>query len=156
MTRVLAALLLVSTILSSNSGAVAQEASAGVVVVDGNMWALEASEPLPWSEADEFCDTLEVAGFTDWRLPLLAELESLHDPEAERSIRGPFDLDDCCAWSSMSLVDLEPGQKANLPGPGGPPGGYYWGFLFRGGVAYYSNGRFPDGSALCMREADDD
>jgi hypothetical protein len=123
-----------------------------VVTIDGRAWALETSgAALPWAEANEFCDTLEAGGFSDWRLPTLAELERIHDPAAESSIRGPFDLEDCCAWSSINLVALTPERKGQLPEQSGAPEGYYWGFLFDGGVSYYSNGRFADGFAMCTR-----
>lgn len=138
------------------AGTGAQDDSEDVVVINDMMWSLETSGgALPWNEADQFCETLESGGFSDWRLPQLFELEALHDPEAEESIRGPFELEDCCAWSSMNLTDLEPEAKGNLPPPGGPPDNYYWGFLFAGGISYYSNGQFPDGFAMCMRETDD-
>lgn len=126
----------------------------GVAVIDELMWAQTMSALTPWSEAEEFCDTLVLGGFDDWRLPLLAELESLYDPAAQGSIRSPLEPDDCCAWSSLSLADLEAERKGELPDPGGPPAQYYWGFLFDGGVAYYSNGRFDDGFALCVRMPD--
>ena len=131
----------------------AQDASDEIAVVDGRTWSLVTSaEPSPWEEAREYCDTLEAGGFSDWRLPLLEELEALFDADAPGSIRGPFMLEDCCAWSSTSLADLAPERKGQLPDPGGPPESYFWGFLFEGGIAYYSNGRFPDGIALCTRE----
>lgn len=131
----------------------AQEAPSDEVVVIGSlMWALETSGAVPWNEANQYCETLEAGGFTDWGLPTLVELEGLHDPAAEASIQGPFELDDCCAWSSMNLVDLEAETKGSLPEPGGPPRAYYWGFLFSDGIRYYSNGNFPDGFAMCRRE----
>jgi hypothetical protein len=140
----------------AGSEASTQAVTAEVVTIGTTVWSLVTGrEPVPWSEANEFCETLDTGGFSDWRLPTLFELEALHDPGADNSVQGPFDLDDCCAWSSMNLTDLEPESKGNLPPPGGPPAGYYWGFLFEGGVSYYSNGRFADGFAMCVREAGD-
>jgi hypothetical protein len=139
--------------LAHGSLAVAQDEPDDVVVIDGTMWSLvTGSEPTPWNEANEFCETLQAGGYSDWRLPTLFELEALHDETADDSVRGPFALDDCCAWSSMNLTDLEPGTKGQLPPPSGPPAGYYWGFLFAGGISYYSNGRFADGFAMCLRD----
>jgi hypothetical protein len=130
----------------------AQNRTAGdVAVIDELMWSLEMSGVSAWAEANEFCDTLETGGFDDWRLPTLSELEALHDPGAPSSLRGPFELDDCCAWSSTSLEELPADRKGNLPAPGGPPGNYYWGFLFAGGIGYYSNSRQLDGFAMCAR-----
>lgn len=136
----------------ASTQAAPQSASDEVTAIDGREWSLiTGSEAAPWEDAEEFCNTLVAGGRDDWRLPLLAELKSLHDPDAENGIRGPFDLVDCCAWSSLDLVALPPEQKGELPDPAGPPAGYYWGFLFNGGISYYSNGRFPDGFALCTR-----
>ena len=147
-----AALLLTGSLLLGPS-VDAQQNSDEVIVIDGDMWSLATgSQAVPWEDANEYCDTLESGGFTDWRLPRLFQLEALHDPAAAGSIRGSFKLNDCCAWSSENLVDINPERKGNLPAPGGPPDGYYWGFLFDGGISYYSNGRFADGFAICVRE----
>lgn len=126
-----------------------------VAVIDGLMWTVVGNgENVPWSEADEYCETLEIAGFDDWRLPTLVELETLYDPASETRVplRNPIELNDCCAWSSMNLVDLAPESKGELPEPRDGPTDYYWGFLFAGGIRYYSLARFPDGEALCVRE----
>lgn len=150
---VLVLVLAVTAALASVTSLEAQEESqAETAVVDEQMWASDTTGPVPWAEAEEFCETLETEGFTDWRLPTLSELEALHDPTATGGIRLPFELEDCCAWSSVNLVELEAALKGNLPEPAGPPAGYYWGFLFDGGIAYYSNGAFPDGLALCVRD----
>ena len=141
--------------LLAGSGSFGQPAASEVVEIDGSLWSLITSgAALLWNEASEFCETLDAGGYSDWRLPQLAELEALYDPDAENSIRGPFALEDCCAWSAENLIQIAPGQKGQLPAPGGPPDGYYWGFLFDGGISYYSNGRFPDGFAMCTRDGD--
>ena len=129
----------------------AQDRATEVVSIDGRDWSLETSAALPWAEAEEYCETLESGGFNDWRLPTLAELEPLHDAEAEFPIRGPFELEDCCAWSSENLATLPAERKGQLPAQSGAPESYYWGYMFDGGVSYYSNGRFADGFALCTR-----
>lgn len=129
-----------------------QNSTDEVTEIDGREWSLvTGGEAVPWDEAETFCETLEAGGFDDWRLPMLSELETLHDPEAAQGIRGPFDLTDCCAWSANDLVTLPTGRKGELPNPAGPPDTYYWGYLFAGGISYYSNGGFPDGFALCTR-----
>ena len=125
------------------------------VTVDGLIWTVRSNgAPLPWTEAEAYCETLEVDGYSDWRLPTLAEVESLYEPEARDRghIRAPIELADCCAWSSMNLVELEAENKGALPDPTNPPAGYYWGFLFSSGIRYYSFGQFPDGEALCVHE----
>ena len=131
-----------------------QSGPAGTVLADGKMWSTQTStEPLPWAEAETFCETLETGGHRDWRLPNLLELEALHDPATETGLPAPLALDDCCAWSAQNLAAVPAEQKGQLPNPSGAPNQYYWGFLFSNAVSYYSNGRFADGSALCVRDA---
>lgn len=123
-----------------------------VIVVDGRAWAVEDSgEPASWAEAEDYCNTLEAGGFADWRLPSLFELESLFTAGPAGTLPAGIELDDCCAWSSTNLVDLEPEAKGELPDPAMGPDMYYWGLLFPDGVRYYSMNRFPDGVALCTR-----
>lgn len=142
--------MLLVLIAPSSSG---QQDPDGVIAIEGRIWSLDVGDAAsPWRDADEFCDGLDAGGFTDWRLPSLEELLSLHAPDAPGGIEGPFELPDCCAWSSENLVVRPTDRKGALPEPGGPAEGYYWGFLFDGGISYYSNGRFPDGFALCTRD----
>jgi len=130
----------------------AQSVSNATLVVDDLMWSLAASsEPVLWADAEEFCDTLEAAGHSDWRLPSLAELEGLHDPSTASGLPPGLPFPDCCAWSSDSLVEIPADRKGNLPDPVNSPDKYYWGLVFAGGVRYYSNLGYPDGSALCVR-----
>lgn len=123
------------------------------VTIDGLEWQLGSNgENVPWSDAHEYCETLEHAGFADWRLPTLAELERLHEPGEESGLPAPIELDDCCAWSSTNLVEEPAAAKGALPDPTNAPRDYYWGFLFGSGDRYYSFRSFPDGLAMCVRE----
>lgn len=150
--RLLAAAALGAACLASSR---AQDAlPSGVTIIDGLMWSLETGGVSQWNDADAHCETLQTGAFSDWRLPSLAELVGLHDPQAPASIRGPFELEDCCAWSATSLEALPAERKGDLPAQGGPPGSYYWGFMFPGGISYYSNSRQIDGFAMCVREPD--
>lgn len=136
----------------------AAQSDAATTVIESLMWATESNgENLPWDEAEAYCETLELEGHDDWRLPTLVELQSLHDPDADASgrIQTPIELTDCCAWSSTNLVELEADRKGVLPDPTNPPASYYWGFLFSSGIRYYSFRNFPDGEALCVRQAED-
>jgi hypothetical protein len=56
------------------------ELSGDAVVEDsltGLMWAKDFAEELTWLEARGYCETLDYAGFDDWRLPNMHELRSL-------------------------------------------------------------------------------
>lgn len=122
------------------------------VTQQGLQWqATTSGENLTWPAAVEHCEQLEFAGHADWRLPALAELESLHDPEEDRGtgIRKPFEIDTCCLWSGESLNDrpAEDGDEI-----AGMPGMYHWGLMFDGGLRYYAVHIYPDGQALCVRD----
>ena len=124
----------------------------GIIATEGLQWAAETSgEDLRWPEAVEYCDNLELGGHSDWRLPTMAELEALHDPDAEQGIRSPFSIETCCLWSGESLVDRQAEDGDTI---GGGPHMYHWGFMFDGGLEYYAVHIFEDGQALCVRDAD--
>ncbi len=124
------------------------------LVIDGLEWAAGTNgADIPWPAAVEYCDTLELAGHDDWRLPMLAELEGLHEADAPggEGIRAPFTIGGCCLWSGESLVDrpAEDGDEI-----GGEPRMYHWGLMFDGKLPYYAVHIFDDGRALCVRDAD--
>jgi hypothetical protein len=128
------------------------DAAPQTVTIDSLEWALASNgEDIKWPEAVEFCAALSLGGHDDWRLPTLAELERLHDPDSEggESIRSPFVIGGCCLWSNVSLVDrpAEDGDEI-----AGRPEMYHWGFMFDGGFPYYAVHIFDDGRALCTRD----
>ncbi|NKI36329.1 DUF1566 domain-containing protein [Wenzhouxiangella sp. XN79A] len=128
-----------------------ESASDAVVEIDGLAWTTATrGGNLKWPDAVAYCETLELAGHSDWRLPTLDELRTLHDAEADEGIRSPFVIGDCCLWSGESLVD-RPAEDGS--GIAGEPGMYHWGFMFDGGFPYYAVHIFEDGRALCVREA---
>jgi hypothetical protein len=127
--------------------------SDGTVTIDGLQWTLQTNgSDIRWPDAVDHCERLALAGHTDWRLPTMAELESLYDPDAAggQGIRSPITMDTCCLWSGESLVNrpAEDGDEA-----AGPPDRYHWGFMFDGGLEYYAVHVFEDGQALCVRDA---
>lgn len=121
------------------------------VMLDGLEWALATNgDDITWPEAVEYCAALSLDGHDDWRLPTLAELETLHHAEGDEGIRSPFVIGGCCLWSSVSLVErpAEDGDEI-----AGRPEMYHWGFMFDGGFPYYAVHIFDDGRALCTRDA---
>lgn len=47
----------------------------------GLMWiSKDNGVPINWPDAKEYCENLNVAGFSDWRMPTLAELRTLYTP----------------------------------------------------------------------------
>lgn len=147
-------ILVLTAALGAVGSSHAQDDSDEIASIGGAMWALTANrEAAPWDDANDFCDALEAGGYSDWRLPTLPELEALFEPESQTGLPAGFALDDCCAWSSTNLVEIEPEAKGVLPDPLLGPEQYYWGLLFPDGIRYYSMMRFPDGIALCTRNA---
>ena len=57
---------------------------------------------IDWGRAAKYGAELELAGFDDWRLPSLAELEGLMDPLSNSmySVPPEVSLSACCVWSS--------------------------------------------------------
>jgi len=47
----------------------------------GLMWvSKDNGTPINWYDAIEYCKNLRVGGYTDWRMPTIAELASLFNP----------------------------------------------------------------------------
>ena len=66
-------------------------------------WArTDNGNDIAWEVADKYCKELELAGYSDWRLPTIDELEKLYDPKGgkEYNVRKPFRLTSFFVWSS--------------------------------------------------------
>lgn len=147
----------ISVALAAQTAAEAEPAAhapnAGeTLVIESLQWAVATNgKDIPWPAAVEYCEALELGGHDDWRLPMLAELETLHDAGAPggESIRAPFSIGGCCLWSGESLVDrpAEDGDEI-----AGEPRMYHWGLMFDGNLPYYAVHIFDDGRALCVRD----
>jgi formylglycine-generating enzyme required for sulfatase activity len=75
----------------------------------GLEWQVESPGEMTWYEAQEYARSLSLNGKNDWRLPTLAELESLLDrtrarPEGRPPMREdvPF-RDELSYWSSTTF-----------------------------------------------------
>ena len=88
------------------------------------------TETMGYEQATAYCETLELAGFSDWRLPRPTELTSIvdvrkHDPALDTNV---FDTPkQLTYWSSVRVTS-----------PQGSDVGYYvnfsWGELYYGGL----------------------
>lgn len=71
----------------------------------GLLWAAKDNgRDIDWYRAAIYCENLELAGFTDWVLPSLQDLETLLRPMAQGAynLPGKFTLTACCPWSSTT------------------------------------------------------
>lgn len=82
--------------------------SGKVIVTDsttGLIWTKEyASMDKDWENALYYCESLDYAGYTDWRLPDLAELRSLIDCSGYNPASGFPEMPSQYFWSSSSCV----------------------------------------------------
>ncbi len=75
--------------------------------VTGLMWQRGDGGEMTWEQARTYCDTLTLAGYTDWRLALAHEAFSIHDlshgsptlPEVFERTQAEY------WWSSDTLID---------------------------------------------------
>ena len=80
------------------------------VVIDtetGLMWAAKDNgSDINHKGAKAYCENYRGAGYKDWRMPNLDELEGLYDEDVSQDCAGTcyvtrlIDLTDCCPWAS--------------------------------------------------------
>jgi hypothetical protein len=69
----------------------------------GLLWAArDNGRDIDWRRATRYCDEFELAGYSDWRLPTLDELEGLYRKmsTSQFKVPGEIRLTSCCPWSS--------------------------------------------------------
>ncbi len=52
------------------------------------MWTKKGKNNLNWKQATAYCQNLQLAGYSDWRLPMIDELQSIYDNHAGIGIRN--------------------------------------------------------------------
>jgi uncharacterized protein DUF1566 len=161
--------LLLLTLLPISVGAHAQSSTEGLLVsqdtrtrgywVDpstGLMWAGRDSfgRDLNWRQAVKYCLGLQLAGYADWRLPNIEELEGIYDHGARALGRGgkhnprPLTFH---VKGDLFLTGLQWSASRSLDPDGRPTG---WAYRFD----FFNGGRFEDEEhfhaglrALCVR-----
>jgi hypothetical protein len=67
--------------VDNGDGTVTDKETGLMWVKDGKSEGCNQSEPLAWKQAIKFCEKLKFAGYDDWRLPSIKELQSIVDYE---------------------------------------------------------------------------
>lgn len=93
-----------------------------------------------WKEALQYCENLEFAGYDDWRLPNVRELESLvHYGRRDPCMDPLFEVESSHYWTSTTLVRFAGGSQ-------GPETAWFVDFTY--GSYVYHGGK---GSAYWVR-----
>lgn len=74
----------------------------------GLLWAArDNGRDIDWRRATRYCSDLELASYSDWRLPTLDELEGLHRQMSTSQFKVPAEitLTSCCPWSSTKKTE---------------------------------------------------
>jgi hypothetical protein len=72
----------------------------------GLMWAAKDNGiPISWLNGLKYCQNYDGGGHTDWRMPTLAELESLYDPGAQN--KSGYHVTELIETSAQSLWAFE-------------------------------------------------
>lgn len=151
---------------SKTAPGVAQETQARGYWVDpsdGLMWAArDSGKRGSWHKAMKYCHKLRLAGYSDWRLATIDELESLVNlsayateyvgssdilhRNADLHVSGGLLLTDGRQWSSTPVIEAN----------GHPSGAHFWSFWFDEGRRWKGFEDPLEGdtmNALCVRDA---
>lgn len=124
----------------------------------GLMWAAKDNgNDITWGKAIKYCSNLRLAGYSDWRLPTVDELEGIYDgsgfaapPPANGGewalagkAKGRVLLTGSLEWSSSRVLD-DRGRRT----------GYAWQFDFPHGRRWHEPlGYYGSKRALCVRRS---
>ena len=106
----------------------------------GLMWAgKDSGSNVNWKNATKYCSNLRLAGFSDWRLATLAELQGIYDIGAMASgLGGPPKKPTPFTWhvkGDLYLTGLQWSSSRRFDDRGKPVA-YAWQFDFNEGRAF--------------------
>ena len=127
----------------------------------GLMWAgKDNGRDVNWHKAVKYCRDLRLAGYSDWRLPTLAELEGIYDKSANAPGLAGHDTGRAFTWHVKGNLFLTgyPWSTTHRLDDRGRPNGLVWYLNFLDGMPHDDDGsnfsgRFADYSrrSLCVR-----
>jgi hypothetical protein len=151
---------------SANGGrTLAQETQARGYWVDpstGLMWARrDSGKDVSWKKATKYCRDLRLAGYSDWRLATLAELEMIYDRNANAPGLAGRGSGVSVTWHVKGNLFLTGNQwsSSRRDDDRGHPSAYAWYFDFNVGKSNNQPSGFLYSSsfmrALCVRASGD-
>ena len=126
------------------------------------MWAAKDNgRDVKWKKAVQYCRDMRLAGYSDWRLATLPELEGIYDKTAVAPglarLGGPAKGSDFM-WHVKGNLFLTGNQwsSSRIPDDRGHPSGYAWRFDFNEGRSFDGDEEsfFTNKRALCVRGPD--
>jgi len=126
----------------------------------GLMWAgKDNGKDVNWKEAMKYCRDMRLAGYSDWRLASIGELEGIYDKAANApGLMGPSGKGTAATWHVKGELFLTGNQWSSTQknDDRGHPSGWVWRFDFNEGrpfdgdeITFHTNKR-----ALCVRSSD--
>jgi hypothetical protein len=122
----------------------------------GLMWAGEDSgKDVSWKKAMQYCRDLRLAGYSDWRLANMAELQPIYDTTADApGLAGPREKQRTFTWhvkGNLFLTGIQWTSNYRMDDRGRPLGYAYY-FDFNSGKPDDDEGGYSSGKrALCVR-----
>ena len=149
---------------STESKDTAQETQARAYWIDpstGLMWtAKDNGKDVSWGKAMKYCRNLRLAGYSDWRLASLGELQGIFDKDANApGLAGPSKKPRAFTWRVKGNLFLtgDEWSSERMKDDRGHPNGYEWYFNFNEGRADNDPSGWPYSSvgsrALCVRRS---
>jgi hypothetical protein len=125
------------------------------------MWAgRDNGRDINWLKAMKYCGDLRIAGYADWRLANIGELQGIFDNNANApGLMGPSGKGKPSNWHVKGNLFLTGNQWSSTTGydDRGHPSGYAWRFDFNEGRQFDGDelGFTTNKRALCVRRARD-
>lgn len=107
----------------------------------GSIWTVKDNgSDIGWNQAYEYCDSLDLNGYSDWSLPKIEELSALFDKTVSKKYKAKGSIE-------LSVANIWSGSMNNS--------GDAWSFSFSHGGKSLSptGGCGAKGRVLCVRRA---
>jgi hypothetical protein len=147
-----------STSEHGNGGQAIQKRGYWVDHSTGLMWASKDNgTDVSWKQAVNYCRDLRLAGFSDWRLADMAQLQPIYDPKANApGLAGSLKKQRTVIWhvkGNLFLTGIQWTSNYGMDNRGRPLGYAYY-FDFNSGKPDDDERGYSSGKrALCVRDS---